>query len=114
MHRGNLYKLLNQNDAHAADLVGTSHTALDLEDGYVHLSDRDQVADTAARHYHGQEGIVLLEFDPEIICGDIRWEKSRGGALFPHLYGDLHIGLATRRWVLELNAEGIPQIPDDL
>ena len=109
-----LYKLLNHVDAIKAETDGYTDTALDGADGYVHLSGKAQVATTAALHYRGQAGVILLEFDATSIGGEIRWEASRGGELFPHLYGRLEIGRATRRWTLDLGSDGTPQMPDDL
>lgn len=59
---------------------------LDLKDGYIHMSTEDQVAGTLAAHFKGVEGLVLLTIDEARVAPDVKWEKSRGGALFPHLY----------------------------
>jgi uncharacterized protein (DUF952 family) len=64
-------------------------SAVDRRDGFIHLSDRDQVVETAARHFAGQTGLTLLAVDPDRLGDDLRWETSRGGALFPHLYAPL-------------------------
>lgn len=109
-----LYKLLNHDDARSANLSGMSNTALDEADGYVHLSTRAQVAETAALYYRGKDGVVLLEFDAETIGGEVRWETSRGGALFPHLFAPLAVSLATRRWTLDTDEDGTPLMPGDL
>jgi beta-hydroxylase len=61
----------------------------DRADGYIHLSAADQVEGTLARHFAGQTGLVLVEVDLEALGETMRWEKSRGGALFPHVYGAL-------------------------
>lgn len=66
----------------------TPGAPVDLADGFVHLSGPDQVAGTLARHFAGQDGLVLLAIEAEGLTG-LRWEVSRGGALFPHLYGPL-------------------------
>ena len=60
-----------------------------MADGYVHFSTADQVAETAAKHFAGVEGLVLAAFDAGSLGDALRWEPSRGGALFPHLYGPL-------------------------
>ncbi len=63
---------------------------VDLRDGFVHLSAAHQVHETAARHFRGREGLVVLAIDPAALpSGALRWEVSRGGERFPHLYGDL-------------------------
>jgi len=64
---------------------------VDLADGYVHLSTGEQVAETAARHFAGQAGLMLLALEADRLGAALRWEPSRGGALFPHLYGPLRV-----------------------
>jgi uncharacterized protein (DUF952 family) len=64
-------------------------SVVDREDGFIHLSGEDQVVETAARHFAGQRGLTLLAVDPERVGETLRWEASRGGALFPHIYGPL-------------------------
>lgn len=63
-------------------------TELDERDGFIHLSSEAQVPGTLARHFAGAKGLVLLELDAEALP-DLRWEPSRDGALFPHLYAAL-------------------------
>jgi uncharacterized protein (DUF952 family) len=63
---------------------------VDLADGFVHLSARSQVRETARLHFAGQSDLVLLEIDAaRLATGTLRWETSRGGALFPHVHGDV-------------------------
>jgi uncharacterized protein (DUF952 family) len=64
-------------------------SAADRADGFIHLSAEDQVEGTLARHYAGQSGLILAEVDLGALGDMVRWEKSRGGALFPHVYGPL-------------------------
>lgn len=71
---------------HAGETAGAP---IDVADGYVHFSTADQVAETAARHFAGAEGLVLAAFETEALGAALVWEPSRGGALFPHLYGPL-------------------------
>jgi len=59
---------------------------VDLADGFIHLSAADQVAGTAARHFAGQSGLMLAEIDLSALDDAVKWEVSRGGALFPHVY----------------------------
>ncbi|MCC6877982.1 MAG: DUF952 domain-containing protein [Sandaracinaceae bacterium] len=67
-----------------------SWSAVDRRDGFVHLSDASQVRETARRHFAGQPDLVLIELDAERLApGTLRWEPSRGGALFPHVHGDV-------------------------
>ena len=62
---------------------------VDLADGYIHLSAADQVQGTLEKHFAGQSGLVIAEIDLAALGTTIKWEVSRGGALFPHIYGPL-------------------------
>jgi uncharacterized protein (DUF952 family) len=64
---------------------------IDIQDGYVHMSTAAQVTETAARHFGGESDLVLLALDPDKLGDALRWEPSRGGALFPHLYRPLKL-----------------------
>ena len=86
-------------------------SALDGADGYIHLSGPDQLAETARRHFAGRDGLVLVTLDADGI-GDVRWEPSRGGALFPHLYGPLDPGLALAERPFAVDADGTCDLPE--
>lgn len=62
---------------------------VDLADGFIHFSAADQVAKTLAKHFAGQKNLLLIAVDSAKLGSSLRWEASRGGALFPHLYADL-------------------------
>lgn len=62
---------------------------VDLADGYIHMSTADQLNGTLEKHFAGQEGLVIAEIDLSAFGDALRWEVSRGGALFPHLYVEL-------------------------
>ena len=82
-----IYKIVPQDlwqDAVAEGLF--TGAEIDHEDGYIHFSTAEQAAETAAKHFAGQEDLLLLALDTERFSA-IKWEVSRGGALFPHLYG---------------------------
>jgi uncharacterized protein (DUF952 family) len=64
-------------------------TTDDLRDGFIHFSTAEQIAESARRHRAGQAGLVLISVESERLGNRLRWEKSRGGGLFPHLYGAL-------------------------
>ncbi|MFN3911500.1 DUF952 domain-containing protein [Hyphomonas sp.] len=104
------YKLLNEADWTAAQASGVTASAVDLADGYVHLSTAEQVRETARRYFAGAGRVRLLRFDLAAL-GDIRWEESRGGELFPHLYGPLEITKANAAWWLEPGPDGTPVFP---
>ena len=73
---------------------------IDVHDGYIHFSTAAQVAKTAAKHFAGQDDLLLVAVDAEALGPALKWEPSRGGALFPHLYGPL--ALTAVRWVRPL------------
>ena len=84
-----IYKIFRTAEFQAFSQSGRSAGApVDLADGYIHLSTAAQVPGTLARHFAGVDGLHLLALDTETLT-DLRWEPSRGGDLFPHLYRDL-------------------------
>jgi uncharacterized protein (DUF952 family) len=74
--------------------------AVDLADGFIHFSTADQVAETAARHFPGKRDLLLIAVDAGVLGAALRWEPSRGGSLFPHLYASLPLGAV--HWVKPL------------
>lgn len=82
------YKILTANQLavleHEGNFVGAP---VDLADGYIHLSTAAQVEETLARHFAGQHGLQLAAIDLEALGDAVKWEESRGGQLFPHVYG---------------------------
>lgn len=87
---------------------------VDLADGYIHFSTGAQLAETAARHFAGQEGLLLIAVEDGRLGSALRYEPSRGGALFPHLYAALDP--RSVRWVapLPLQPDGGHALPADL
>jgi uncharacterized protein (DUF952 family) len=79
---------------------------IDLADGFIHFSTADQVRETAARHFGGREGLIIAAIDAEQLGSRLKWEVSRGGALFPHLYGQLDMKAVTMTHDLPLNENG--------
>jgi uncharacterized protein (DUF952 family) len=61
----------------------------DVRDGFIHFSTAEQVAETAAKHFGGQDDLLLIAVDSARLGPGLKWEPSRGGALFPHFYGEL-------------------------
>lgn len=85
-----IYKILRQAEWDALCHAGqTAGAPVDVADGFIHFSTAAQVAETAARHFAGVEGLILAAFDAEALGPALAWEASRGGALFPHLYAPL-------------------------
>jgi uncharacterized protein (DUF952 family) len=70
-------------------------SAADLADGFIHLSAAAQVEGTLARHYAGRPDLILAAVDLAALGDAVRWEESRGGALFPHIYGVLPLAAVT-------------------
>lgn len=102
-----VYKIVAAAEWHAAERAGVFHGAVvDRRDGYIHFSTAAQVRETAARHFNGQQNLLLVAFDASGLGSALRWEPSRGGALFPHLYGALEPRTAV--WVrpLPLGTDG--------
>jgi uncharacterized protein (DUF952 family) len=85
---------------------------LDLRDGFIHFSSAAQVAETAARHFSGATDQVLVAVDGALLGEALKWEPSRGGDLFPHLYAAL--GLDAVLWIkpLPLGADGRHVFPE--
>jgi uncharacterized protein (DUF952 family) len=106
-----VYKLLSGEAWQAAVAAGRfDGAAIDLEDGYIHLSTGAQAQETARLHFRGQAGLVVVAFEAEAFGDALRWEASRGGQLFPHLYGGLDPALALAVTPAPLDAEGVPQL----
>lgn len=85
---------------------------IDIRDGYLHFSTAEQVRETAARHFAGQSDLLLIAIDGDSLGPALRYEPSRGGDLFPHLYTQLP--LSAVRWVkpLPLGQDGHHVFPD--
>lgn len=86
----------------------------DVRDGYIHLSADDQIAETLATHFEGQTDLMLLTISAEELGPALRWEPSRSGALFPHLYGDLMRDAVLNADDLPLRSDGCHLLPERL
>lgn len=96
-----------------AERAGAFHGApVDLADGFIHFSTAEQAPETAAKHFGGEPDLLLVAVDAERIGDALRWEPSRGGALFPHLYATLPLQAVA--WVepLPLGPDGTHLFPD--
>jgi uncharacterized protein (DUF952 family) len=83
----------------------------DRADGFIHFSTAAQIAESASRHRAGQDGLVLVAVDPARLGGRLKWEPSRGGALFPHLYGALDPRESASVNPLPLGPDGLHKFP---
>ncbi len=85
-----IYHICRRDEWQAAEAAGAyGGSSQDQADGFIHFSDGAQVVASVAKHRAGQTGLVLLSVDPDTLGAALKWEPSRGGALFPHLYGAL-------------------------
>ncbi|WP_417670614.1 DUF952 domain-containing protein [Roseibium sp.] len=108
-----IYKILPRTLWQAAEAEGVFKGApVDLADGYIHFSTAEQVHETAAKHFAGQSDLLLAAFDADAFGDAMKWEPSRGGALFPHLYATL--APETALWVRELplGSDGGHEFPE--
>ncbi len=86
-------------------------SAVDLHDGYIHFSDAGTVAETAARHFAGQDNLLLISVAGGHLGAALKRETSRGGARFPHLYGDLPLKAVLKVEPLSLDDSGMHVFP---
>ena len=108
-----LYKICPASLWREAESAGVFRGApIDRQDGYIHFSAADQVAETAAKHFAGERDLVLIAVDARSLGPMLKWETSRGGALFPHLFADMPLGSVL--WVrpLPLDQGGRHVFPD--
>jgi uncharacterized protein (DUF952 family) len=85
-----IYKVLSRAQWAEAQRDGVFRgAAIDLSDGYIHFSNAEQLQETVRRHFAARDDLALLAVDVEGLGDALRWEPSRGGALFPHLYAEL-------------------------
>jgi uncharacterized protein (DUF952 family) len=102
-----IYKICPRALWQEAERDGVFHGApVDRADGYIHFSTAAQVRETAAKHFAGQAGLVLVTVEAEALAPALKWEPSRGGALFPHLYGALALDAVRRVEELPLGRDG--------
>lgn len=107
-----IYKILTSGQWAELERAGQSAGApADRAGGFVHFSTAGQVAATAAKHFAGQEGLVLLALEAEALGLALRWEPARGGALFPHLYGPLRRQDVVWAMPLPLGPDGAHRFP---
>jgi uncharacterized protein (DUF952 family) len=107
-----IYKICRAGEWAAAVANGVYvGSADDRRDGFIHFSTHQQAAATARRYFSQQSDLLLIGVDAAILGDALRWEPSRGGDLFPHLFGDLPTAAATSVVPLTLDADGVPIIP---
>ena len=101
------FKVVDASEWAAAQLSGGYEgSAVDLADGYIHLSTADQLVETVRKHYAGRQDLLLLTVDLNGLGRTLVWEPSRGGALFPHIYGPLPVAAVTATRAFSVGADG--------
>lgn len=111
MHDDVIFKLFLRNEWLQFREIGKySGSVADRRDGFIHLSTANQVSETARKHFLGVGNIVLAAIRAKPLGEKLKWEPSRGGALFPHLYGVLSISDVVWDCPVELDHHGVPQV----
>lgn len=109
-----IYKIFRADEWAALQAQGETQGApIDVADGYVHFSTATQAAETAAKHFAGAEGLTLLACDADAMGDELKWEVSRGGAEFPHLYRNIRMTDVVWAKPLPL-VEGVHQFPEEM
>ncbi len=108
-----IYKICEREDWLVAEADGQFHgSPVDLRDRFIHFSTAAQLAETAAKHFAGQSALMLIAVDADACSAALKWERSRGGDLFPHLYAALPLNAV--RWARPLPDEvkGVRPLPE--
>ncbi|RAK67781.1 DUF952 domain-containing protein [Phenylobacterium kunshanense] len=106
-----IYKILPRAEWSAAQAAGRfDGSAIDHQDGYIHFSTAAQAAETARRYFAGLPDLVVLEVEGDDLGEALRWEPSRGGDLFPHLYAPLDVAHVRAVHEAPLGADGAPRL----
>ena len=107
-----IYKICTAAEWRHAERAGIYRgSAVDHRDGFIHFSTAAQAEETAAKHFAGQRDLVLISVNADALGDKLKWEPSRGGALFPHLYGELPLKAVRRLDPLPLGADGRHRFP---
>lgn len=106
-----IYKILRRDEWQAALAVRFFEgSAVDRQDGFIHFSTAAQAQETARRHFAGQGDLLVLAVEAEDLGAALKWEPSRGGDLFPHLYAPLRTALVRAVAEAPLGADGVPRV----
>mgnify|MGYP003654627096 FL=1 len=109
------YRLATPEGWAAVMMAGVFHgEPHDIADGFIHLSAAGQVEGTLLKHYNDHPRLILAEIDLEALGDSVKWETSRGGALFPHVYGDIPASAVRGVRHVRRNEEGDWVLPDQL
>jgi len=107
-----IYKICTAAEWRKAERAGVYRgSAVDVKDGFIHFSTAEQAAETATKWFAGQRDLVLVAVDADAVADKLKWQPSRGGALFPHLYGELALKAVQRVDSLPLDETGRHSFP---
>ena len=110
-----IYKIVTREQWGDAETTGSfSGAPVDHADGYIHFSSASQLRETARRHFGGQDDLLLVTVDSAKLGSALRWETSRGGDLFPHLYAPLSLDAVSAVALLPLDASGEHVFGEDI
>jgi uncharacterized protein (DUF952 family) len=110
-----IYKISPRSAWDAAKDAGTFTGApIDIQDGYIHFSAAHQVRETAAKHFTHQPDLLLIAIDSDALGDALKWEASRGGDLFPHLYALLTMTAVVAEYPMPIGADGMHVFPRDI
>ena len=106
------YKILTKQQMDMLEHQGVFAGApIDLADGYIHLSTADQAAETLSKHFAGQSDLWIAAVDLEVLGDAVKWEESRGGALFPHIYAPLPLSAVIAYSEIGYEPDGSLRLP---
>jgi uncharacterized protein (DUF952 family) len=111
MHPTTAYKVLTAGQMIALEAGTFAGAPIDLADGYIHMSTRDQLTETVDKHFAGQSDLWVAAVDLDALGDAVKWEVSRGGAEFPHLYGQLTLETVIAYSPLEREDDGTVRLP---
>jgi uncharacterized protein (DUF952 family) len=118
MNRPLIYHMCRRAEWAAAEKAGSYRgSSQDVADGFIHFSTVEQISESARKHRAGQTDLVLVTVDVGKLGAALKWEPSRGGALFPHLYGPLPLEAVVRVDPLPLGPDGthaFPKLTEDM
>jgi len=111
-HPATIYKVADASEFEAAEADGLYAGApVDIADGFIHFSTASQLPETLRRHFRGRDGLVLAAIDAARLGSELVWEPSRGGELFPHLYGNLPLSAIAWQEPIEVDEAGNCNLP---
>lgn len=110
-HPTTAYKVLTDAQMKALEADAFEGAPVDVADGYIHLSTEAQLTETVDKHFAGQDQLWVAAIDLEALGGTVKWEESRGGQLFPHIYGRMPLEVVVAYSPLERGDDGTVKLP---